>query len=154
RELALGDRGYVDDMRLPGMLHAALRLADHARADVRRIDTSAARAVPGVVGAFTAADVPGELRVGIIHKDWPVLIPEGGRTSYLPDVLAIGVAEDRETARQAAALVAVDYAPQPPITDPEAAVRPGCESAVWGLDGNVLSKSEYRRGDVETALAA
>jgi xanthine dehydrogenase molybdenum-binding subunit len=154
RELALGDRGYVDDLRVAGMLHAALRLTDHARADVVRIDTSAALAVPGVVGAFTAADVPGELRVGIIHKDWPVLIPEGGRTSYLGDVLAVVVAEDRETARRAAGLVAVDYDVLAPVTDPEAAIRPGCESAVWGLDGNVLSKSEYRRGDVDAALAA
>jgi xanthine dehydrogenase molybdenum-binding subunit len=154
RELALGDRGYVDDMRVPGMLHGALRLADHARADVLRIDLSAALAVPGVVAAFTAADVPGELRVGIIHKDWPVFIPEGGRTSYLGDVLAIVVAEDKETARRAAELVAVDYDVKPPITDPDAAVAPGAESAVWGLDGNVLSKSEYRRGDADAALAA
>ena len=43
-ELALGDRGYVDDLRVPGLLHAALRLTDHARADVRRIDTTSARA--------------------------------------------------------------------------------------------------------------
>jgi xanthine dehydrogenase molybdenum-binding subunit len=153
-ELALGDRGYVDDLRVPGMLHGALRLADHARADVVRIDTSAALAVPGVVAAFTAADVPGELRVGIIHKDWPTFIPEGGRTSYLGDVLAIVVAEDRETARRAAALVAVELRPLAPVTDPVSAVAPGAESAVWGLDGNVLSRSEYRRGDVDAALAA
>src|SRR6185295_10225264 len=60
-ELALGDRGYVDDLRLPGLLHAALRLTDHARATVRRIDVDAARQAPGVVAVFTAADVPGEL---------------------------------------------------------------------------------------------
>ena len=64
-----------------GLLHGALRLADHARADVVAIDTSAALAVDGVEAVFTAADVPGELRVGLIHKDWPVFIPEGGRTS-------------------------------------------------------------------------
>ena len=81
-ELALGDRDYIDDMRLDGMLHAALRLTDHARADVVRIDTSRALAMPGVEAVLTAADVPGELKVGLIHKDWPVLIPEGGRTSY------------------------------------------------------------------------
>ena len=94
-ELALGDRGYVDDIRVPGTLHAALVFADHARADVVAIDTAAATAAPGVVGVFTAADIPGELRVGIIHKDWPVMIPVGGRTSYAGDVLAIVVAETR-----------------------------------------------------------
>ncbi|HKZ25810.1 MAG TPA: 2Fe-2S iron-sulfur cluster-binding protein, partial [Acidimicrobiia bacterium] len=71
-QLALGDRGYIDDLRVPGMLHGALRLADHARADVLAIDTSAARAHPGVVAVFTADDVPGDLKVGIIEKDWPV----------------------------------------------------------------------------------
>ena len=101
-ELALGDRAYVDDLRVPGMLHGALRLADHARADVVSIDSSAALALPGVEAVFTAADVPGELRVGIIYTDWPVFIPEGGRTSYLGDVLAIVVADSREAARAAA----------------------------------------------------
>ena len=81
-ELALGDRDYIDDMRVPGMLHAALHLTAHARADILSIDTAAAAAAPGVVAVFTAADIPGELRVGIIHKDWPVMIPVGGRTSY------------------------------------------------------------------------
>ena len=51
-ELALGDRGYVDDMRIPGMLHAALHLTAHARADVTSIDTSAAAAADGVVGSL------------------------------------------------------------------------------------------------------
>ena len=63
--LALGDAVYIDDLRRPGMLHGAVRLADHARADVVRIDTVAARAVPGVAAVLTAADVPGEARVGI-----------------------------------------------------------------------------------------
>ena len=73
--LALGDRGYIDDMRVPGMLHAALRLADHARADVLRIDPTPALAVDGVIAVYTAADIPGVLRVGIIYKDWPIMIP-------------------------------------------------------------------------------
>jgi xanthine dehydrogenase molybdenum-binding subunit len=152
-ELALGDRDYVDDMRVDGMLHAALRLADYARADVLRIDTAAAAAVPGVVAVFTAADVPGELRVGIIYTDWPVFIPEGGRTSYLGDVLAIVVAEDREAARRAAALVDIEYRPLAPMVDSVQAVASD-EVAVWGTDSNVLSRSSYRRGDVEAALAA
>ena len=151
-ELALGDRDYVDDIRVPGMLHGALRLADHARADVLRIDTAAARALPGVEAVFTAADVPGELRVGIIHTDWPVFIPEGGRTSYLGDVLAIVVADSRETAREASKLVDVTYQPLRPITDASAAIDDP-EDAVWQLEGNVLSRSVYARGDVDAALA-
>ena len=151
-ELSLGDRPFIDDLRPPGLLHAALHLPDHARADVVRIDTAAAAAVEGVEAVFTAADVPGELRVGLIHKDWPVFIPEGGRTSYLGDVLAVVVAGDRETARHAATLVDVEYVPLAPFSDPVVAVGSD-EDAVWGLDGNVLSVSAYSRGDVEAALA-
>jgi xanthine dehydrogenase molybdenum-binding subunit len=151
--LALGDRPYIDDLRVPGMLHAALHLAAHARAEVRRIDTAPALTAPGVVAAFTAADIPGDLRVGIIHRDWPILIPEGGRTSYLGDVLAVVVADTREHARHAATLVDVNYEVLEPITDPEAAVS-SPDVAVWGTDSNVLSRSTYQRGDVDAALAA
>ena len=150
--LSLGDRPFIDDMAPEGLLHAALRLADHARADVVRIDKSAAEAVDGVHAVFTAADVPGELRVGIIHTDWPVLIPEGGRTSYLGDVLAVVVADDRETARRAAALVEIDYNPLDVFADPVLAAAAD-DDAVWGLDGNILSVSSYSRGEVEAALA-
>ena len=152
-EHALGDCDYVDDIRVPGLLHGALRLADHARAEVVRIDTAAALAVPGVEAVFTAADVPGSLRVGIIHTDWPVFIPEGGRTSYLGDVIAIVVAGSRVTAREAAQLVDVEYRPLRPLTDALAAIGDP-EDAVWELKGNVLSRSAYRRGEVDPALAA
>ena len=154
RELALGDRDYIDDLRPEGLLHAALHLSEHARADIVRIDTSAAEAIDGVVAVYTGADVPGEMRVGIIHTDWPVFIPEGGRTSYVGDVLAIVVAEDRATARRAAEAIQVTYEVHTPITDPVAAVTNGCDDAVWELDGNVLSRSVYARGDVDAALAA
>ncbi len=154
-DLTLGDKLYIDDMSVPGMLHGAVHLAEHARADVINIDTSKAEAMTGVVAVITAADVPGDLRIGLIHKDWPVFIPVGGRTSYLGDVMALVVAESREIARQAAQLVKVNYQPLTPITDPEAAVSEGAEDAVWELDGNILSVSSYRRGgSVTEALAA
>lgn len=152
-ELTMGDRGYVDDLRVPGMLHGALRLTDHVRADVLRIDTSAALAAPGVIAVFTAADIPGKQYVGIIYKDWPVFIGEGQRTSYAGDVLAIVVAETKQQARAAAALVEIDYEVLRPITDPVAAITDP-EVAVYGTENNVLSTSTYARGDVDAGLAA
>lgn len=151
--LSLGDRPFIDDMTPDGLLHGAVKLADHARADVVAIDTSAALAVDGVEAVFTGADVPGELRSGLIHKDWPTFIPVGGRTSYLGDVLAVVVATDRPTARRAAQLVDVTYDVHEPITNPRTAITLD-EDAVWGLDGNILSTSTYQRGDAESALAA
>ena len=75
-ELALGDKPFVGDMTAPGMLHGALRFSDHPRARVLRIDTSRARAHPGVVAVLTAADVPGERTQGSLTRDWRQLIKE------------------------------------------------------------------------------
>jgi len=152
RDLAVGRRDFIDDMSPEGCLHGALRLSDHARADVRAIHTGAAESLPGVVAVFTAADIPGQRRVGLIHKDWPVMIPEGGRTSYLGDVLAVIVAEDRQTAFRAAEMVDVDYDVHVPMVDPVRVID-DAEPAVWELDGNVLSRSTYVRGDLDEALA-
>lgn len=149
-ELALGDRPYIDDIRISGMLEAALHLTDHTRAEILAVDTAAARALPGVRAVFTAADIPGEAFVGIIYKDWPVMIPVGGFTSYAGDVLAVVVADDRLIAREAAALISVDYRPLTPITDPEIAIHSD-QIAVWKTPDNVLSRSAYQRGDIEPA---
>ena len=151
-ELALGDRGYVDDIRIDGMLHASLHFTAHARAKVLAIDSSRALALDGVSAVFTAADVPGELMVGIIYKDWPVMIPIGGFTSYAGDVLAVVVARDRITARAAAELIDVQYEVLKPITDPRSAITSN-EVAVWKTTSNVLSTSTYKRGDVDAAFA-
>jgi len=149
--LAAGARPFIDDMQVDGLLHGALKLSDHARADILGIRTEAALSIEGVAAVFTAADIPGELKVGLIHKDWPVMIPEGGRTSYLGDVLAVVVAVDRATAIGAAALVEIDYQVHEPMTDPIRVVE-NDENAVWGLEGNTLSTSSYQRGDVDSGL--
>ena len=149
--LALGDRGYIDDMRVPGMLHASLVFTKHARADVLAIDTTTALTQPGVKAVFTAADIPGELMMGIIYKDWPVMIPVGGRTSYAGDVLAIVVADSRINARSATDFVTVNYGVLAPITDAKVAIN-SSDLAVWRTDSNVLSKSTYKRGDCDLAF--
>ena len=149
--LALGDRGYIDDMRVPGLLHAALVFTKHARADVLAIDTTTALTQPGVKAVFTAADIPGELMVGIIYKDWPVMIPVGGRTSYAGDVLAIVVADSRINARSATDFVTINYGVLAPITDAKVAIN-SSDLAVWRTDSNVLSKSTYKRGDCDLAF--
>ena len=151
--LAMGDRGYIDDIRVPGMLHAALHFTGHVRATVKSINVEHARHADGVKAVYTAADIPGELMVGIIYKDWPVMIPVGGRTSYAGDVLAIVVADTRLNARAAAKLIEVDYDVHTPITDVDVALA-SSEVAVWQTKDNVLSTSTYKRGDVEAAFAS
>jgi xanthine dehydrogenase molybdenum-binding subunit len=150
RELALGDKPYINDLAPPGLLHGALRFADHPRAVVRSISTERASAHAGVVRVLLAGDVPGARVQGAITKDWPQLVAEGETTRYVGDVLAIVVAETRNAAREAAAMVDVGYDVLDPVTDPFAALEPGAPLVHEG--GNLLSTSVVRRGDVDAAL--
>jgi selenium-dependent xanthine dehydrogenase len=151
KELALGDKPYVADMKVPEMLHGALRFSDHPRATVRSIDTSKAQAHPGVVAVVTWEDVPGERVQGAIHRDWPQFVAEGEQTRYVGDVLAAVAAESRVAAREAAALVEVEYEVLEPVTDPLEAMREDAPKLHPG--GNVLSVSKIKRGDVDAAVA-
>jgi xanthine dehydrogenase molybdenum-binding subunit len=151
RELALGDKPFVADLQAPGMLHGALRFADHPRAIVRRIDTAGALAEPGVVAVLTAADVPGRRRQGLIVADWPQFVAVGETTRYVGDVVAAVAAQTRAAARRAAALIEVDYEVLEPLTDPFDALAEGAPAI--HPDGNVVSRSVVRRGDVDAAIA-
>ena len=153
RAPVLGDRPYVDDMRVPGMLPGAVRLSDHPRARVVKVVVSAARAVPGVTAVRTAADLPAARRVGLIERDWPVLVGEGEVTHCVGDVLATVAAATREAARLAASRIEVVYDVLEPVTDPEAALATGAPEVHPGR-ANLLSVSSVKRGDVEAALAA
>jgi xanthine dehydrogenase molybdenum-binding subunit len=151
KQLALGDFKYVDDIHVDGAVFAALRFSDHPRALVRSIDSAAALSSPGVLRVITAADVPGDRYVGLIEKDWPVLVAIGEETRCVGDVLAIVVAVDQHVAREAAAKIVVDYEVRTPVTDPFDALQP--DAPKIHPKGNLLSRSELRRGDVEAAFA-
>src|SRR5438128_5040651 len=151
KELALGDKPYINDMKAPRMLHGAIRFSDHPRAKVLRIDTSKAEAHPGVVAVVTWRDVPGERTQGCLTRDWRQFVAEGETTSYVGDVVAAIGAETRAAAREAAALVEVQYEVLEPVTDPIEAMKPGAPTL--HPNGNVLSVSKVKRGDVDAALA-
>jgi selenium-dependent xanthine dehydrogenase len=150
-ELALGDKPFVGDMVVPGMLHGALRFSDHPRARIVRVDTSKAEAHPDVAAVVTAADVPGERVQGSITRDWPQLVAEGETTGYVGDVIAVVAARTRRAAREAAALVEVELEVLDPIADPFQALAAAAPRLHEG--GNILSVSRVERGDVDTALA-
>ena len=153
RELALGDKPYINDMTLPGLLHAAVRFTDHPRARLVSVDTTLAAAAPGVAAVLTAADVPGNRTQGEITQDWVQLYAEGETTRYIGDVIALVAADTRAAARAAAALVDVEYEVLEPVTDPVAATAPGAPQLHPAAPGNVLSVSEVKRGDVDAVLA-
>jgi len=151
-DLALGDRPYVADLSVRGMLHAAVVLSEHPRARILRIDPSPALALPGVVRVLTAADMPGRRNVGLIVQDWPVLVAEGEVTRCVGDVLAVVVADSQHRARRAAGAVVVEVEVLEPVTDPLAALSP--DAPLVHETGNLLEVCAYARGDVNAALAA
>jgi xanthine dehydrogenase molybdenum-binding subunit len=159
-EQALGEIPFVDDMRVPGMLHGAMVLTEHPRARILKIHTAKAAAMPGVVRVFTAADVPGNRGTGLNDPDQPVFVAEGELTCCVADFLAMVVADTAFHARRAAACVTVDYEVLEPITDTVAALAPGA-ALVHSADtfaprpSNVLQPTTaFSRGDVDAALAA
>ncbi len=152
-ELTLGTRPFIGDMDAPGMLHGAVVLSPHARARVVRIDTRKARALPGVAAVATAREVPGDRWVGQLYKDWPVLVAEGEEVRCVGDVVAVVAAESPRLARQAAELVEVEYEKLAPVLDPAEAIRPDAPQVNPKHD-NILSRSQFTRGDVDAALAA
>jgi xanthine dehydrogenase molybdenum-binding subunit len=157
-EQTLGEKPFVDDMRVPGMLHGALVLNEHPRAKVLGIRTSAALAMPGVVRVFTAADVPGERGTGLNFPDLPVFVAVGETTCCVGDFLAMVVADTQFHARQAAEKVEVDYEVLEPVTDPFAALEPGAPEVHSAQTlypaPNPIETTAFTRGDVDAALAA
>ncbi|MAF65613.1 MAG: selenium-dependent xanthine dehydrogenase [Planctomycetes bacterium] len=151
-ELTLGRRPYVADLAPDGLLHGAVRLSDHPRARVVRIDTRRAESLPGVARVATASDVPGQRWYGLLCDDWPGLVAEGEEVRCVGDFLAAVAAVDEHTAREAAALVEVTYEVLEPVCDPEAALA---EDAVRvnPAHPNRLSHTTVRRGDASAALA-
>ncbi|MBI3073991.1 MAG: selenium-dependent xanthine dehydrogenase [Deltaproteobacteria bacterium] len=152
-EMTLGTRPYVADMKREGMLYGAVVLSPHARALVKRIDISRAKAMAGVAVVATAADVPGNRWVGLLYNDWPGFVAVGEEVRCVGDVVAAVAAVDEWTAREAAKLVAVEYELRPAVLDPDASLAPGAPH-VNPHHANLLSHSVIRRGDADRALAA
>ncbi|MBI3457468.1 MAG: xanthine dehydrogenase family protein molybdopterin-binding subunit [Candidatus Rokubacteria bacterium] len=159
--LLTGRDPYVADLRIPDALHLAVVRSPHAHAEIRRIRTDAARRAPGVVGVFTGADLNaelGEIPMIIGAESFAEVHQEGrrplaeGRVRHVGEPVAVVVAESAYAAHDAADLVAVEYAPLPAVTDPEAALAPGAPRLYEHLTSNLGVRWARGRGDVEAAL--
>jgi len=151
REKVLGYGQYPDDVYMDGMIHASAVRSQYPRAKVLAIHTEEAKALPGVVGVFTADDIPGSVKVGHLKKDWDTMIPVGGITHYLGDAICIVAAETQEALEQAKKLVTVDYEVLQPVRDPYEAMAEN--APLVHRDGNLLAHKYIRRGDPEGAIA-
>jgi xanthine dehydrogenase molybdenum-binding subunit len=150
-KLALGQRPYIDDIKLPDMQYAAFLFSPHPRIKVIKMDTSDAEKIPGVSRIVAARDVPGRIRQGTIYQDWPAFIAVGQITHCIGDILAGVVASDVLTARKAVEKIILEYEILPAVFDVEEALKPGAVQ-VHADHVNVLSKSIIKRGNVEEQL--
>lgn len=148
RAKVLGRTRFAADLKFPGMLHARVLRSRIPHAVLRRLDTTAALAAPGIVAVYTAQDIPGENRVGIIVKDEPVLVAD--RIRRVGDALALVVGETEEAVRRALPLIKVDLEPLPPVFSALEALGEGAPK-IHG-ESNIQSVTRVKRGDVETAL--
>ena len=151
KDKLLGRGEFVGDMQVPGMLYGAVLRARYPRALVRRIDVTEAKALPGVQTVLTAKDVPGELLLGHVVYDWPVMIAEGEETRYVGDALALVAAATKDAARQAVELIRVEYEVRQPLLSPQAALAEGAPRL--HSNGNVLATTVLKRGDADRAIA-
>ncbi|MDO4564120.1 MAG: selenium-dependent xanthine dehydrogenase [Clostridia bacterium] len=147
----LGTALYCDDLYFDGMLLGSAVRSEYPRARVLSIDTSAAKAVPGVYGVYTAEDIPGKQKIGHLKQDYDVMIPVGGITHFLGDAIALVAAETREALEAAKKLVKVEYEPLEPVVDMLEGAKD--EVLVHQSNGtNVLSHEHLIRGNAEEKI--
>ena len=151
REKVLGTGEYPDDVYLDGMIYASAVRSKYPRARVLAIHTEKARELQGVVGVFTANDIPGDIKVGHLKQDWDALIPVGGMTHYLGDAICLVAAESMEVLEEAKSLVEVDYEVQDGVFDPFEALKEGAPKV--HESGNILAHEHLIRGDAGQAIA-
>ncbi len=151
-EKVLGYGKYPDDWYMPHMTYGSAVRSQYPRARVLGIDTSKAKALPGVVAVITAEDIPGENKVGHIKHDQYSLIPVGGLTHWLGDPIALVVAEDQEILEKAKKLVKVTYEPLPAVHGPEEARQPDAPRVFDEEADNVQAYKHVSRGDATGAI--
>ncbi len=151
-EKVLGYGKYPDDYYLEGMLYGAALRSRYPRARVLSIDTTKAKALPGVEAVLTAEDIPGENKIGHLKHDQYTLIPVGSLTHYLGDAVAVVAAVDRETAEKAKKLIRVAYEALPFVHTIEEAARPDAPLVFDEEKDNVCAHKHISRGDAEAAI--
>lgn len=153
-----GQTLYPGDINKPNQAHAKILFAGRPHAIIRSIDTGKAEALDGVIGVFTAKDVPVN-EYGLILHDQPVLCGPGSgklhgdRVRFIGDQIAFIVAENENIAAKARDLIEVEYEDLAVLTDPLEARKPGAELLQPETGSNVFCHYKIRHGDVEAGFA-
>ncbi|MEO8970232.1 MAG: molybdopterin cofactor-binding domain-containing protein [Ktedonobacteraceae bacterium] len=159
--LITGQATYVDDIKIPGMFHMSVLRSPYGHARINSIDTEAARNHPGVVAVYTAQDLKGA--VGNIA----IAVPLGnvangmgargaladGKVRFYGDPVAVVIADDRYTARDARDLIEIDYEPLPAVVDVEKAMQPDSPILYEEFDTNIALGSHPPTDDIDKVFA-
>jgi carbon-monoxide dehydrogenase large subunit len=162
KRILTGTGRYVDDVQLPGMLHAAFVRSTIAHGRITRLDVEEARTAPGVVAVLTGADIEALLHPGAVGMAAMLGGPAGPAFSLLctdkvrlvGDPIVLVIAESRYVAEDACELVEVDYDDLPAVASAEAALDPTSPPIFEDLGGNVLPPTPAKvYGDLDGAFA-
>ena len=162
RPLLTGNGRFVADLTFPDMLEAAFVRSPHAHAAIRTIDTAAARQYAGVHAVLTFSDLapllaqerlPLQFRTARLPGDITPLVLAKDEVAFVGEAVAVVIAQSRYIAEDAAALVAVDYAPLPAVSDCRQALSPQAPCAHRARASNLLIEFEQSYGDAADAFA-
>jgi carbon-monoxide dehydrogenase large subunit len=161
--LLRGGASFVDDLPLPDALHACFVRSPLAHGLLRRIDSEAARALPGVHAVLSFSD----LRAVLMMDHIPLNLPAGGlrfdvnptclaieEVSYVGEPVAVVLAQSRHIAEDAAALVELDIEKLPAVVDPVEGLAPGAPLARIGFADNLVAQTKVEYGDVDRVFAS
>lgn len=152
-----GETQYPGDINLPNQAYMKILFSNRPHAVVKRIDTSNAEKMDGVLAVFTAKDVPNN-EYGLIFPDQPVLCgpgsnkPFGDRVRFIGDQVALVVAESEQIAAKACDQIDVEYEDLPVVTNVLAAMREDSVQIHPDRGSNVLIHYRVRKGDVNSAF--
>ena len=159
--LLRGDGSFVDDMKLPEMLHALIVRSPHAHARIVSVDDAVALSLPGVVAVLTGRDIAGQVKdvpsrymkelEGVKVPEHPALARE--KVFYVGQAVAVVVAESLYQAKDAVDAVQVSYQPLKPLMDPLEAADESSDPVHENLDSNVIMRVRVGRGDVPACFA-
>ena len=142
---------YTDDIKLPGMLHCKILRSPHPHANILRIDTSRAEAMPGVLGILLGAELP--IPYGIIPWTPDETALAVSKVCYVGDGVAAVAAIDEDTAIAACETIEVEYEPLPAYYDPESALAGEHKINPFNRRGNLSKDVVLEFGEVEQSLA-
>jgi 2-furoyl-CoA dehydrogenase large subunit len=156
--LTTGAATFVDDIKLPRMLHAAILRSPHAHARILALDAEPARRMPGVLAVLTGEDARRVSRPLPSLIPLPVSVPAYclavGKVRYVGEPMAMVAAVDRATAEDAVERIRVEYEPLPPVIDAVAAIESKDPLVFEELGSNVLWHDTFTYGDVDARFAA